>query len=170
MKLHNIEINDFNIVDFLETAIEKGQNFLNVPVFLVDDLDSIDFYETFNIYGHAEVPEMLHDLVEGKYLFVNFSDCGVNHPNVACIDGAEYRMIKKSEEEEYFDGEGAPKDFVFTENLFLGESSSIGYILTYVDDKISIESAQLYIDGIELIEDVEVFEMPMKNYLKSFLK
>ena len=56
--------------------------------FWLDELDSIDFYETFNIYGHAEVPAMLYDLAEGKYLYVNFSDCGVNHPNVAWIDGA----------------------------------------------------------------------------------
>ncbi len=169
MKLHSIEINDFDLVDFLDKSIEKGQNFLNVPAFLVEELDDIDFYEAFNIYGHADIEEMLHDLVNGKYLFVSFSDCGVHHPDVACIDGATYQMIKKSEEEEYFN-EGAPEDFVFTENLTLGEASSVGYIITYSDGKISLESAQLYIDGIELRDDVEVFEIPMKNYLKQFSK
>ena len=64
----------------------------------------------------------------------------------------------------------APEDFVFTKNLFLGESSSLGYILSYTNEKLTIESAQLYIDGIVLEEDVEVFEVPMKNYLKLYLK
>ena len=35
LKLQNIEINDFNLVEFLENSIEKGKNFLNVPAFLV---------------------------------------------------------------------------------------------------------------------------------------
>ena len=180
-------MNDFNLVDFLDTSIKEGKNFLGVPAFLVDNLAEFDFDEVFDSYEDASISEMINYLIEGKYLFVTFSDCGVNNPDVACIDGGEYQMIEKDEEEEYFDEEGAPEDFVFTDNLFLGETSSIGYLLTYSNGEISIESAQFYVDAtnglgpcdmahliryssIEPREDVEVFEKPMEMYLKQFIK
>jgi len=186
MKEYKCTLENINLKGFLKESIAAGKKIMSVPAFLVDDISKFDFDECFDEYEEASVEEIYNEFLTGKHLFVLFSDGGVNYPDVACIDGEVYQTIDEMEEEEYFDEEGAPEGFVFTNKLRLGETSSIGYLLTYADGAVTIQSAQFYLDAtgglgpnsfahlirysaIELREDVEVFEQPLEDYLKRFV-
>lgn len=160
----------FDLKKFLTTALEEGKSISKVPLFLVDQINSFDFESLFDDYENADVDKFYDGLMAGKYLYVNFSDTGVNYPDIACIDGNKYQTIQRDEVEEYFEEEAVPDNFVFTEGLVLGEESSLGYILQFKNDLLTIQSAQFFIDTIQIKEDVEVFEKPMKDFLNRFLK
>jgi hypothetical protein len=182
MKKLTLSIEEFKLKEFLEETLNEGKAFISVPVFLVDNIEKFDFDTCFDEYEETNVEELHEDFTSGKYLFAAFSDCGVNYPDVACIDGEVYQTIERSEVEEYFDEEGAPADFVFTDKLYLGEISSLGYLLKIHDNQVTIQSAQFYVDAmgtggpvatysrIEIREDVEVFEEPMQEYINKFIQ
>lgn len=163
-------IEQFDLKKFLTTALEEGKSISKVPLFLVYQINSFDFDSLFDDYENADVEKFYDGLMAGKYLYVNFSDTGVNYPDVPCIDGNEYQTIQRDEAEEYFEEEEVPDDFVFTEDLVLGEESSLGYLLQYKNDILTIKTAQFFIDTLLIKVDVEVFEKPMKDFLNRFLK
>ncbi|UQD52222.1 hypothetical protein C0971_09465 [Bacillus methanolicus] len=186
MKKLTFSLEQFDLKKFLEETSKHGKNILNVPVFAVENIEEFDFDVCVEEYENSSIDVFYQELLNGKYLFASFCDCGVNYPDVACIDGNVYQTIEEVEEEDYFD-DGAPADFVFTNKIKLGEESNIGYLLKYENGQLTIHKAQFYMDAaggigpcstrhltafsaIVIIEDVEVFEKPMQNYLHNFIK
>ena len=73
-----------------------------------------------------------------------------------------------------------PDDVKPVKDLYLSESDSIGYLLKYENSILTVQSAIYYLHGknnfgprsiteIEVKEDVELFELPMLQYLKQYV-
>lgn len=184
MKELKLELSRFKLKDFIDVSMKRGKDFLNVPAFLVTNISEFDFDDCYDKYEKASLDFIYNDLLSGKYLFVTFSDCGANYPNVGCIDGEEYQTISEDEVDDFLEDDER-EDFIFTNNLNLGETSNLGFLLQLKDGQLSIQSAQFYMDAtgglgpssvahlvrysaIEIREDMEVFENPMKNHLNKF--
>ena len=166
MKLQ-LNLKEFNLKLFLEAAKTGGKDLMTPNVFSIATLKyKIDDLED------ETADELVDHLIEnGNYVYVNFSSSAIDE-EVECIDGHTYVYISEDEVEEYFEFEEVPKGFVPYENLKIYEDSSVGYLLKVKGEELSVQSAihQATDSSINVVDDAEVFEKPMQNYVQRFMK
>jgi len=163
-----LDLNQINLKKFLEDSKENGMDLMTQNVFSVNNPVEIDVDEPKN----ETAQELYNELIDqGNYVYVNFSSNAMaGDVELECIDGNAYLYLSEEEAEEYFEEGGEPEDFLPYKNLEIYEDSSVGYLLKYMDGKIQIQSAIIRITDavIEPVNDVEIFNQPMDNYLEKY--
>ncbi|OLO26782.1 hypothetical protein BTR23_22115 [Alkalihalophilus pseudofirmus] len=167
MKL-DLDVKEINLKDFLETAKMDGQDLMSINVFSLNSPKRVEIN-----FDHLETAEELYDQLfhHGKYVYVNFSSNAISH-EIDCIDGNTYVYVSEDEVEEYFEDEEVPADFQPYHHLKIFEDSSLGYLLKYDNEKVTIQSAIMQVTDsfIDVVDDAELFEKPMLAYLQQFIK
>lgn len=186
MKLQ-LSLSQINLRSFLEESIEKGKEIMTPPVFAVEQLEDC-WSDDLELYPYEYLSERL--LQDGQYLYANFSESGMER-EISCIDGNTYYLITQ-EDYEYELEELATEDDADNEeidflkdvkpvqDLYLGETDAIGYVLKYDNNILTVQSGIFYLHGkhivgptstteIELKENVELFEEPMQAYVAQYL-
>lgn len=179
MKLE-LDLQKFKLEQFLEESEKNGEGIMSPIVQVIENLedcwsDDIEVYE----------PDYLVDKLinDKKYLYVNFSDSGI-YREINCIDGGTYYLIDERDYEYELEEGLLPDDVKPVKDLYLGESSSLGYLLKVENETLIIQSAIYYLQGknsvgpcgmgssteIEVKEGVEIFEEPMLEYVKRYMK
>lgn len=179
MKLE-LNLQKFNLPQFLEESERNGKGIMSPIVQVIENPedcwdDDIEVYESEYL-----IDQLVH---EQKYLYVNFSESGLER-EIKCIDGETYFLIdEKNYKFELEDEDGyLPEDVIPVKDLYLSESESLGYLLKYENGVLTIQSAIYYLHGknfsgpfgstteIEIKENVEIFEQPMLEYIKRYVK
>ena len=186
MKKIDIAIQQFQLEEFIKTTIAGNENICSRSVFTFKNPNKI---EHENGDEQRPVEEVLEKFLAGEYLYANFSNCGIDHPRVYCIDGGEYLLLDDEAAEEYFEYEDEyedekPEGFVCTNGIYLDEYSSLGYLLKLEKDVVTIQAVRYSLamngfvgpcgidstEGVEMLEDTGVFDEPMREYVKGFIK
>ena len=180
MKLE-VNIEKFNLSSFLDESEKKGEGIMNPTVQVIENLEDC-WEDEIEVYPSDYLIDKLVN--DDKYLYVNFSEPGLNR-EINCIDGGTYYLINEEDYEiEMEEEDGSlPEDVAPVKNLYISESESIGYLLKYEDYKLTIQSAIYYLHGkqfvgpcgmgstteIEIEDDVEIFEQPMLEYITQYV-
>jgi hypothetical protein len=163
-----IDLQHFNLKEFLQQSITNGKEIMNPNVF---SMMTPHQYEEKD-WEPRDIETLYRDLIEdGKYVYVNFTSSALDE-ELTCIDGETHLYIKEDEVEEYFEDEETPEGFQPAVNLELYEDSSVGYLLKYENDQLRIQSAVIQVSdsSIQAQDDVEMLNEPMKQYLARFKK
>jgi hypothetical protein len=163
-----LDLQHLNLKEFLQQSITNGKEIMNPNVF---SMKSPHRYEEKD-WETQDVEALYRDLIEeGKYVYVNFSSSALDE-ELTCIDGDTHLYIKEDEVEEYFEDEEVPENFQPAINLKLYEDSSVGYLLSYENGHLRIQSAVIQVSdsSIQDQNDVEMLNEPMKQYLNRFNK
>ncbi|MCP8970906.1 hypothetical protein [Ectobacillus ponti] len=184
MKLQT-SLDTFNLYAFLKQAIQDGTGIMTPPVFAVERLEDCWSDDETQYF-----PEVLTEclLQDGQYVYVNFSDCGLER-DIRCIDGNEYYLIHQDDYEDELaeqeeDWSKFPDDVKPVQGFDLNETRSVGYVLQYENSTLTIQSSIFhamgkrpvgpcgagYTQDIEMLEDAELFEEPMKEYVRQFVQ
>ena len=163
------DLSQINLLDFLIESISDGEELMSPNVFSLTNPKEIDLDAL--VLESAE--ELYQQLVENRsLLYVNFSASALDS-EIECIDGNTYLYLSEEDAEEYFEEEEEmPENFQPYENQQIDEDSSVGYILTNTDGKVQIQSAifQATKSSIEITDHLEIFDAPMDDYLKKYIK
>ncbi|MFV8830236.1 hypothetical protein [Alkalihalobacterium sp. APHAB7] len=162
-----LELKEIDLKAFLETASKDGEELMTTNVFSISSPKKFEFDEE----NSESAEELYKQLIEnGKYVYVNFSSNAI-YKELDCIDGHTYVYISEDEVEEHFE-EDVPADFQPYENLRIYEDSSLGYLLNYNAEKVTIQSAVIQVteSSIDVVDDAELFEKPMLAYVQRFMK
>ncbi|WP_108671534.1 hypothetical protein [Peribacillus acanthi] len=163
-----IDLNHFNLKEFLKHSIAKGKLLMTPNVF---STKTAHRYEEKDLKAKDE-HDLFRDVIEeGKYLYVNFSSSAMDNA-LTCIDGETYHYIKEDEVEEYFEDEEIPEGFQPAVRLEIYEDSSVGYLLKYENSQLHIQTALIDVSdsSIQFQDDVEMLNASMKQYLTRFMK
>nr|WP_263327091.1 hypothetical protein [Neobacillus sp. Marseille-Q6967] len=161
-----LELQQFDLKAFIQMSIENG--------IMTPNVFSMHSPQRF---GNEELKErntdeLYHDLIHnGKYVYVNFSNFGINH-ELTCIDGEEYLYVREEDVEDYFEDEEVPKNFQPAKHLKIYEDSSVGYLLKYDGEILTVQSSIIHVmfSRIDIQDNVEILNQPMKLYLEKFMK
>lgn len=162
------DLQQFNLKEFLQQSITNGKEIMNPNVF---SMLTPNRYEEKD-WETQDVEVLYRDLIEDeKFVYVNFSSSALDE-ELTCIDGETYLYIKEDEVEEYFEDDEVPEGFQPTVNLELYEDSSVGYLLKYENNQLRIQTAVIQVSdsSIQVRDDVEMLNEPMKQYLNRFMK
>ena len=159
MKYTNSEVDDFDFSGFIDTILKFNKTIISQdfdPTFAIVEVPEIGGVP---IYGSEnDGRDIYSELVnEGKRLFFPFSATNVGEP-IPCADGNSYELDEENGE------------------LCMGVADSIGYLVEIENGKIVIHSA-IHCGGacvapppsVDLLEDCEVFEEPMMEFLERFV-
>ena len=171
MKKIDIAIQQFQLEEFIKTTIAGNKNICSFSVFTFKNPNKIE--HKIEDYEQRPVEEVLEKFLAGEYLYANFSNCGIEQPWISCIDGGEYLLLDDEDAEDYFedeDEEEKPEGFVCTNGIYLDEYSSLGYLLKLENDVVTIQAVSYSLTSVEMLEDTGVFDEPMREYVKGFIK
>ena len=170
MKKIDIAIQQFQLEEFIKTTIAGNENICSFSVFTFKNPNKIE-HENED-YEQRPVEEVLEKFLAGEYLYANFSNCGIEQPWISCIDGEEYLLLDDEEAEDYFEDEEEekPEGFVCTNGIYLDDSSSLGYLLKLENDVVTIQAVSYSLTSVEMLENTGVFDEPMREYVKGFIK
>ena len=170
MKKIDIAIQQFQLEEFIKTTIAGNKNICSLSVFTFKNPNKIE-HENEDC-EQRPVEEVLEKFLAGEYLYAYFSNCGIEQPWISCIDGGEYLLLDDEEAEEYFEDEEEekPEGFVCTNGIYLDEYSSLGYLLKLENDVVTIQAVSYSLTSVEMLEDTGVFDEPMREYVKGFIK
>lgn len=162
-----LDVTKMDVKTFLKESLENGHDLMENNVF---SLNSPKKFE-IDAAKKESVDEIFQQLMENnKYVYVNFSSNAMD-AKLECIDGNTYLYLDEDGAEEYFEIEEMPEDFKPYENLKIYEDNSVGYLLQTNEGEITINSAIIDVtnSSIELIDDAEIFEIPMQNYINKYI-
>jgi len=177
-----LSLAEFNLKSFLKDSQRNGEGIMTPSAFRVKSPDNFNIGEP-----EDEKAELLYKYLieEDGYVYVNFSSSYVDR-DIECIDGNSYFYIEKDDVEfEFEDEDEIPEGLQPVKNLQLYEDTSVGYLLQYKDTKLHIQSGIFHLDGsgsvgpcelralqaystFEPKDDLELFNIPMKDYLGNF--
>lgn len=128
------------------------------PVYGKDEDDCIGSYE--NIPEHIDRDFMDELTNEGKLLFFTFSTNNIGEP-VECANGMSYEI---------------DEDDVLNDDFYFGDTECLGYLFKYNSGILTIQSAVnssgacMCPSSISIQENCGVFDDPMYEYIKTFIK
>jgi hypothetical protein len=180
-----IPLKQFYLKSFIEKSQRDGSKIMTGPVFRVESPENFELEDLYEDQDEeVEIAMLYKYLVEDcGYVYVNFSSCYCDEREIECVDGNSYFYITEEDIEFWEDeDEDIPEDVQPVKGFTLSEDTSIGYLLQYIDDKLHIKSSMFYLNGsgfigpcgvgsystIEPMDDVEIFNVPMKQYLEQF--
>jgi hypothetical protein len=176
-----IPLRQFNLKSFIEESQRNGieNEISTIPVFCVESPEKFDC-DPFELENEKAEIYYKYLVEEGGYVYVDFSSCYAGDREIPCIDGHNYFYITDEDIEDGVDEyEEVPVDVQPIKGFMLSEGNSIGYLLQYKDGKLYIQSSIFYLNGagpcylcpystIEPLDDAEIFDLPMKEYLGLF--
>ncbi|MGM9988411.1 MAG: hypothetical protein ACI35O_14440 [Bacillaceae bacterium] len=188
MKKIEVALEHFKLEQFLKDIISGNEGIVNKPVFAFSNCEDMEVKG--DEFEQSPLNEVVTDLMEGNYLYANFSSCEIDGPEIPCADGEAYLLLDEIYAEDYFDDEDEehkeelPEDFVFRKDLYLGEYSSVGFLLKMENDVLTIQTALYSLaingfvgpcgigsqEGVRILEDAEVFDKPMEAYVRKYVK
>jgi hypothetical protein len=182
MQQIKITAEDFDLEKFVETSIEFLKTMVD-PQF--DPTVAIDIHDT-----EKEVPEVdntvRRDLIKemkefGAVLFFPFSENNMGEP-IKCADGNEYILPKDCADDcghPDLDCSKCPEQHErdeVNEDFCMGDTDCVGYLVSLREVIITIDSAMYYSGSCtfpsssDLQEDCYIFDEPMYEFAKSFIK
>jgi hypothetical protein len=174
-----LKLEKFNLPSFLEESAKNGERIMTPTVQVIENLEDCWSEDMEEYPADYYIDQLVH---EKNYLYVNFSGPGV-YKEIDCIDGETYYLIDEDDYEIDKEEGELPEDVKPVKDLYLNETTSIGYLFEMENNQLVIQSAIYYLHGkhfvgpggfgstteIEVEDNVEIFEQPMNDYLKKYI-